>query len=100
MQTKLSSFAALSLFICTMAYLVFHAFNGELGLFALMHLNREIGEKRVELDALLEKKERLRRRVSHMQSDSLDLDLLEEQARKTLGYARPGEYVIIIEDPS
>ncbi|MET0154946.1 MAG: septum formation initiator family protein [Rickettsiales bacterium] len=82
-----------------MAYLIFHAFSGELGLFALMHMNRELEEKRLELAKLRERKDRLRLRVHHMQSESLDLDLLEEQARKTLGYAKPGEYVVIVDDP-
>jgi cell division protein FtsB len=97
MHARFSSFAALFLFIGTMAYLVFHAFTGDLGLFALMHLNRKLDERRQELETLQLEKLRLKHRVDRMQSESLDLDLLEEQARKVLGYAKPNEYVIILD---
>jgi cell division protein FtsB len=40
----------------------------------------------------------LERKANLLKSDSLDLDLLEEQAKNILGYAKPQETLIIEEN--
>lgn len=79
------------------AYFFYHAFSGEKGVAALVRLDHLIEVKRAELETLESERGRMENRVARMRSDSLDLDLLEEQARRVLGYAKSNEYIIVPE---
>lgn len=80
--------------IALMAYLTFAALQGEHGLFRLFQI--EVQEKRLqaELDALRIERAAIANKTRRLSSDSLDLDLLDEQARKVLGLGRPDEILI------
>ncbi len=75
-------------------YLTFAALQGEYGLFRLFQaeaeargLSEELGALRAESAAFADKARRL-------SSDSIDLELLDEQARRVLGLGRPDEIII------
>lgn len=77
------------------AYVTYHAFSGERGIAALVRLDQTIYEKRAELEKLVLEQRRMENRVERMRTESLDLDLLEEQARRVLGYAKPNEFILV-----
>ena len=82
------------LVIALMCYFSYAAIQGKYGLFRLIQveaqsqtLERELAELRTER-AVIENKTR------RLSTDYLDLDLLDEQARKVLGMARGDEIII------
>ncbi len=78
------------------SYFVYHAINGERGLLAFIQLSQQLEQKRAELDIVRAERLYLEHRVTLMRPDSLDLDLVDEQARRLLGYASPSEKVIFL----
>lgn len=73
-------------------------FSGGRGIAALISLNSQISSIHNELELVRMERLQLEHSSNLLKSESLDLDLLEEQAKKVLGYAKPQEIVIIEED--
>jgi len=80
--------------LSALAYFVYHAVEGERGLFAYFRLTHQIEETRSGLEEVAAERRALERRVSLLRSESLDRDLLEERSRFILNYVRPDEIVI------
>jgi cell division protein FtsB len=80
--------------IAFFAYFGFHAVHGDYGLNSKMQLEHKAMQLRAELSQLVEKRERLERRVLLMSNKTLDKDMLDEQARLLLNVARPDEIII------
>jgi cell division protein FtsB len=80
--------------IAFVSYLTFAALQGEYGLFRLFQI--EAQEKRLidELAALRVDRAEIENRTRRLSSETLDLELLDEQARKVLGFAREDEIII------
>ena len=76
-------------------YFGYFAINGNHGLIAWMRLQHEIGAKQSELDRLRVERTTLEHRVRLLRPESVDPDLLEEQARARLGLAERDEVVIL-----
>lgn len=76
-------------------YLGFHVISGERGLFALFTESRKLDALKTELAEVKGKREALETKVQHLSDNSLDLDLLDEQARKVLGMTGKNEVVIL-----
>ena len=57
-------------------------------------LKKELQKKELVKDALEDKIQNKQNMVNGMSVESLDLDLLDEEARKNLGYAGKSEIVI------
>ncbi len=89
--------APLVLAICTLAYLAYHAVQGDRGLLAWVILKQELTQAEATLERLTGERERLARRVALLRPDGLDPDMLEERARVLLDYGRPDERVILYE---
>jgi len=89
-------FGALSIvgIVAICAFFGVAALNGEFGLFRLFQVQALESRLSVELDALTLERTRLQNRTRRLSNDYLDLDLLDEQARKVLGLARGDEIVI------
>lgn len=75
-------------------YLSFHAVSGERGLFAWFKETRRLEVLNKELARVSAEREELEKKVKGLSAGSLDLDLLDEQARSTLGYA--GQYDLVV----
>ncbi|CAO5681772.1 MAG: hypothetical protein HEEMFOPI_00609 [Holosporales bacterium] len=80
-------------FIIT-AYFLYHIFQGERGFISWIKLSKIVKQDEMVLSDLNKHKEALERRVSLLKPESLDLDLLEELARKLLNYKKADETVI------
>ena len=79
---------------CLVGYFAYHAVQGEGGLLAYSRLQDALAEARAAERNLAEQRAALDHRVTLLRSDSLDRDLLAEQARKVLNFVRPDEVVV------
>lgn len=75
------------------AYFLHHLTNGEKSIFALIKIKKELAIKKHEFDLIHSERLKLEQHVSLISSKSLDLDFLDEQARKILGYSKKNEIV-------
>jgi cell division protein FtsB len=84
---------------CVVGYFAYHSFEGERGLYAYLRLTEEVRTAREHRDDVRAERIALERRVALLRADSLDRDMLDEQARALLNYARPDE-IVILESPA
>lgn len=91
---KKSSFIGYSITFSVIFYFLFFAFFGDKGLFTFFSLKKEVSNIGITKQELLNKMQNRKNMVDKMSSNSLDLDLLDEQSRKVLGYAGKNEVVI------
>ena len=92
-QTKELAFALVV--TALVFYFGYFAVFGKHGLTNLMHLEEEVALKKAELDRIKIERAALEHRVSLLRPQSVDPDLLEEQARAKLGLTEPDEVVIL-----
>lgn len=79
-----------------MVYLVFHALNGNHGVYALFKEQRRQEVNHLILSDLEKERQKLEHRVNMISGEMLDLDLLDEQARRVLGYTSKEELIYIM----
>jgi cell division protein FtsB len=75
-------------------YFGFFTFFGDKGLVQLFTLKKQITNKEITKQEIFARMQAKKNMVYGMNLESLDLDLLDEQARKVLGYAGKNEVVI------
>ena len=80
--------------IAGMIFFGYAALEGEYGKFRLFQVQAQESRLLAELAVLVEDRARLQNRTHRLSNEFLDLDLLDEQARKILGLARGDEIVI------
>lgn len=78
-----------------LAYFGYHAVEGDYGHNALQKLKARQTDLAGELARLKEERQALDRRVALMRPESLDPDMIEERARRTLNVARANDIVIL-----
>lgn len=76
-------------------YFGYFAIYGNHGLVNWIRLNHEIDLKQADLDRIRAERLALEHRVRMLRPESVDPDLLEEQARARLGLSEPDEVVIL-----
>jgi cell division protein FtsB len=81
-----------------LSYFIYHFTTGDRSIFALINFSSDITRSQQELDVLRFERLQLEHHVNLMRGESLDLELLDQQARKILGYASPDEKVIILDN--
>lgn len=64
------------------------------GVFSMLSLQEKLANVEITKQELINKMHNKKNMVDGMSSHSLDLDLLDEQSRKTLGYVGKNEVVI------
>lgn len=80
---------------CIVGYFLYHTVEGDRGWIAQVRLQNEVGAAQKTLETLRKDREALDHRVQLMRPESMDPDLLDEEARKSLNYTKPGEIIII-----
>ena len=80
---------------CVVGYFAYHSFEGERGVYAYVRLAEQVEIARAHLDDVRAERLALEKRVAMMRSESLDPDMLEEQTRALLNFARPNELIIL-----
>ncbi|MFC0219615.1 cell division protein FtsB [Pseudochelatococcus lubricantis] len=77
-------------------YFLFHAQNGARGLEAKREYKRQIFEKAIELEALKAEHAEWDRRTALVREGKIDADILEEEARKTLGHVHANDVIVFL----
>lgn len=80
-----------------MTYVCFLLVGGDRGLLSYYAMQQDRDEALTALELVTADRMRIEHRVRRMRDESLDTDLLEEQAKGVLGYVRPDERLIIID---
>ena len=76
-------------------YFAYHAVQGDRGILALGQLRGEVNTLQAQVLDVREARFELDKKVQMLRAESLDPDLLDEQARLQLGYGRTDELVVI-----
>jgi len=76
-------------------YFAYHLVHGDRGYFALRGLEKKLVTAELKLEQKKDDRQKLENRVKRLRPNSLDLDMLDERARVTLGFMKPEEKVII-----
>jgi cell division protein FtsB len=91
---------ALLIVICAgiVAYFIAHGILGERGFVALSQVEYQISDAKADLKKVQTERQTLEARTKLLRPDGLDLDMLDERARATLGYTKPSDYIILYND--
>jgi cell division protein FtsB len=81
------------------AYLVKNASEGQHGTEARVQFDKESEALTAQLAALHDERDRWRRRVDSLRNESIDRDLLEQEAHGLLDRVAPGEVAIFTDPP-
>lgn len=85
--------------ILLLAYFSYHAVQGNYGLLALRGVNDRHAELSEQAARLASERAALEARVDLLRPQHVDPDMLDEQVRRSLGFIRPDESVILL-DPA
>ena len=91
LRTVINTLALYTLAALVIGYFGVNAFTGNHGLRARQDLDQQITELNTELKALRTERANWERRVSLLQPESIDADMLDERARALLNYVDPRE---------
>jgi len=78
-----------------LGYFGFHAFNGEFGIYSSYELVERKARLEAQLADLKDERARLESRVLLMHDGTIEKDMLDEQARRSLNLTKPDEITII-----
>lgn len=81
--------------VAVLGYFAFHAFHGSYGLLATEGYERELADAQAVAASLQAQVDWLERRTMLLRDGSLEHDILDEQARRTLGLTRANEIVLL-----
>lgn len=98
LSRRLKTGAAPIIGLLAICYFSYHLVQGDRGLFAYIKLQNEIQKAEATLQVTEIEKSQLEKRVKLLDTENLDLDMLEERARDVLGLAHPDEVVIYPEN--
>ncbi len=93
-QISKALFVSYFIALATILYFCFFIIFGEKGLITLFALQKQIDNKEISRQEAANKMQNKKDMVNGMKPESLDLDLLDEQARRTLGYAGKNEVIL------
>lgn len=84
--------------VAIVVYFIAHGIMGERGFIALSQIEYQISDAKKDLKKIQTERQKLEARTKLLRPDGLDLDMLDERARATLGYTKPGDYVVLYPD--
>ncbi|MDR2832058.1 MAG: septum formation initiator family protein [Rickettsiales bacterium] len=96
-KKKLLCLSAALLISSLTLYFSISTITGKRGLLVLMNLKKEIEYNELLLKDTSFEKEKLGNKVFGLYEKSLDLDLLDEQAKNALGYVNPNELMVVLD---
>jgi len=80
--------------VALVAYFSYSAIQGPYGMLTLFTIETREAQLQQQLDALKQTRATAENRAYRLSDAYLDLDLLDEQARKVLGYIRGDEIIV------
>jgi cell division protein FtsB len=85
-----------TLLLLAAIYLVYHAIQGNYGLLAMRELDHELVQLQVLASEARAQRLALEAKANRLRPDNLDPELLDEQARRVLGFSRRDEVIIFL----
>ena len=82
--------------VCLIVYFLYHAVQGDRGLIAFWQLSKQVTQAENTHSVLNQKRAELQNRVSLLNPNSLNSDMIDERARFILGYTKSDEIVIFL----
>ena len=82
--------------VCLIVYFLYHAVQGDRGLIAFWQLSKQVTQAENTQSMLNQKRTELQTRVSLLNPNSLNSDMIDERARFILGYTKSDEIVIFL----
>ena len=82
--------------IAAITYFGHHTIQGEHGILTWLQLSSQVEQAHTTLHSLETKRSQLANRVRLLHPDHLDLDMLDEQARRLLNLGRADEILILM----
>jgi cell division protein FtsB len=76
-------------------YFAFQGYHGNYGLLAQRGYEQEIADLTIERDSLRTERVYWEHRVGLLRADKIDPDLLDELARRELGFALPNDLLLL-----
>lgn len=76
-------------------YFLYVTVQGDRGIIAMLRLRNEQHNAEENLAQTRKERTALEARVKHLRPDSIDADLLDEEARRQLNMAKPNDLVVI-----
>lgn len=80
--------------LCTSSYFAYAAIQGNNGLNQQVQLRDQLADLTATHEEIRTEVEFLKNKTRRISDEYLDLDLLDEMARKLLGYVRSGEIIV------
>lgn len=77
-------------------YFIFHAYQGEYGIYSKYDVEKRVVALKGELENVTRAHSELEKRVQLLRDGSLERDMVDEYARRELDYTRPDELVIMV----
>jgi cell division protein FtsB len=88
----------LALHVCAwliIGYFAFQGYHGNYGLLAQRQFEKETADLTLQRDTLRAERAHWEQRVGLLRSDRLDPDMLDELARRDLGFVLPNDLVLL-----
>ena len=82
--------------VCLIVYFLYHAAQGDRGLIAFWQLSKQVTQAENTHSVLNQKRAELQNRVSLLNPNSLNSDMIDERARFILGYTKTDEIIIFL----
>jgi cell division protein FtsB len=98
-RTVINALALYTIAALLIGYFGINAYTGNHGLRAKQDLDQQITQLSNELAALRAERVNWERRVSLLQPESIDPDMLDERARALLNYVDPRELTLQLKRP-
>ncbi|MFN9323604.1 MAG: FtsB family cell division protein [Holosporales bacterium] len=96
--TKRRRLFLLVLAVLLLLYFTWHLITGHRGLMAWRQVDISLSQASATLAILNAEEKSLEHRARLLRRDNLDLDMVEEQARHSLGYMEPDEKIILLKE--
>ena len=97
MKKSFAFLGSLTLLGTMASFFMFHTIAGERGILAQPELERKILIAEEQLALLQKHQSHLQQRISLMQNDAIDADMLAETARAELGLYTPNDVIVSID---
>ena len=97
LKNKLYLFFSLLISFFIFLYLFYFLINGDRGIISYYNIKNQNTQHHFVLRELQKKNSFLTDRIKRLQTNTIDLDFLDEQIRKQTGYVNENEVLIIFE---
>ena len=93
-QLKLGKILKIAAILLIFSYVLYHIVYGDRGVISLLQYTGKYQKTLSELEAAKLERQKLQHKVGLLKTDSIDVDLLEEQAKRSLSVSRENEIMI------